>query len=250
MRLPRALLIIVLAVPSIGGCQDDDSKRAIAAVGDFVGALAAGDEALACNRLAEAGVSELLLAAVRGRVDPSGLDAPGAKRCEIVAQRLSDGAESRLSELRRSPVTGVVLEGDRASVRTEEGAYEAEEVDGRWRLTRFDPVVAVLTPGSARRRPVHLTVVRPKLEEPSLGTSLSGRTEDATVDINGSIEPPDASLKVVRASGARVKSVQSRDARFRIRVALQRGRNRILMRADAPRRDPIELAVELSRGRR
>lgn len=246
MKRPRAMLLAALAAVSMGGCRDEDSDRAIAAVEDFVGALEAGDGHSACNRLAEAGVSELLLAAVRARIDASGLDAPVARHCEIVARRLSRGAESRLAELRRSGVTGVVLEGDRASVRTDKGAYEAEEVDGRWRLTRFDPVVSALTRGSPGR-PVHLTVLRPKLEEPALGPSLSGRTEDATVEIEGSIEPPDASLKVVRAVGARVKSVHSRDGRFRIRVALQRGRNRLLIRADAPGRDPIEVSVELAR---
>ena len=246
MKRPRAMLLAALAAVSMGGCRDDDSERAIGAVEDFVGELAAMDGTLACNRLSEAGVSELLLASVRVRIDASGLDATGAKRCEIVERRVSRGAEGRLAELRRSAVTGVVLEGDRASVRTEAGAYEVEEVDGHWRLTRFDPVVSALTRGSPSRL-VHLTVVRPKLEEPALGPSLSGRTEDATTEIKGSIEPPDASLKVVRASGARVKSVHTRDGRFRIRVALQRGRNRLLIRADAPGRDPIEVSVELAR---
>ena len=246
MGRPRALLMSALAALSIGGCRNDDSERAIAGVEDFVGALETGNGALACNRLAESGVSELLLVAVRARIDASGLDAPGAKRCEIVARRVSRGAEGRLSELRRSAVTGAVLEGDRGSVRTEAGAYEVKEVNGRWRLARFDPVVAALARGSTSR-PVHLTVVRPKLEEPALGPSLSGRTENATAEIKGSIEPPDASLKVIRASGARVKSVHSRDARFRIRLALRRGRNRLLIRADAPRRDPIEVSIELER---
>lgn len=250
MRRPDALLVAALAALALGGCRGDDGERAIAAVHEFVGALQRGDGAAACDRLAEAGVSELLLAAVRARVDPSGLAAADAQRCAIVARRLASGAERRLSQARGSPVTGVVLEGDRATVRTDAGAYEAREVRGRWLLTRFEPVVAAVTARSPQRRPVHLTVVRPRLEEPALGATLAGRTSDATVEISGSLEPADASLRVVRSSGARVESVESRDGRFRIRAALSRGPNRLLLRADAPDRDPVEVAVELTRDAR
>ena len=57
-------------------------------------------------------------------------------------------------------------------------------------------------------------------------------------------------MRVVRALGARVRSVESRDGRFRIRVALQRGANRLLLEASAPDREPIELSVKLTRGPR
>jgi len=47
-----------------------------------------------------------------------------------------------------------------------------------------------------------------------------------------------------------VRSVESRDGRFRIRVTLQRGTNRLLLEASVPDREPIELAVNLTRGPR
>lgn len=248
MRRPSRLLLIVLAAVSIGGCRDADRERAADAVKQFVGALERGDGQAACDRLAEAGVSELLLAAVRARVEPSGLDAPDAERCAIVASRLADDAGGGgLARLRRSAVTDTTIEGDLAVVRTHAGAYEVEEVDGRWRLARLDPVVEVLTPGSPKRRPVHLTVVRPKLEEPALGPALAGRTDDGVVEITGSLEPADASLRVEASSGARVRRSEARDGRFRIRAALRTGRNRLLLRADAPNRDPIEISIELTR---
>lgn len=247
MRRPSGLLMIALAAASIGGCREAESKRAVAVVEGFVAALERGDGAAACDRLAEGGVSELLLAAVRARVDAAGLDAPDAERCAIIASRLADDAADRLARLRRSPVTGTLLEGERVVVRTEAGAYEAREVEGRWRVTRLEPVVTAVT-GSPQRRPVHLTIVRPKLEEPALGRSLAGRTDNAAIEISGSLEPADASLRVVRSSGARVRRVESRGGRFRIVAALQHGPNKLLLRADAPARDPFEVAVELRRG--
>lgn len=128
--------------------------------------------------------------------------------------------------------------------------YEAKEVDGRWRVARLDPVVAVLTGRAPRRQPVHLTIVRPKLDEPALGAALAGRTDDAGVELSVSLEPGDASVRVVRALGARVRSVESRDGRFRIRVALQRGTNRLLLEASAAGREAIELSVRLTRAGR
>ena len=250
MKRPRSLIIIAVAAFLIGGCRDDDGTQAADAVHEFLGALERADGAAACHRLAEAGVSELLLGAVRANVDAEGLDAPGAEHCAIVAARLANGAQDRVARLRVSPVTDVAVEGDTAAVRTNAGAYEAREVDGRWRLARLDPVIAVLTGGAPTRRPVHLTIVRPRLEEPALGAAVAGRTDDAQVEISGSLEPGDASVRVVRASGARVRSVESRDGRFRIRVALQRGTNRLLLEASAPDREPIELAVNLTRGPR
>jgi hypothetical protein len=167
-----------------------------------------------------------------------------------VAARLASGEQDRVAALRLAPVTGVAVEGDTAAVRTDAGAYEAREVDGRWRVARLDPVITVLSGGTPRLRPVHLTIVRPKLDQPALGPAVAGRTDDADVEISGSLEPRDASVRVVRASGARVRSVESRDGRFRIRVALQRGSNRLLLEASARDRETIELAVTLTRGRR
>lgn len=249
MGRPRSLIIIAVVAVSIGGCRDDDSTRAVDAVHEFLRALERADGAAACHRLAEAGVSELLLGAVRANVDAGGLDASGAEHCAIVAARLANGAQDRVAQLRRSPVTAVALEGDTAGVRTDAGAYEAREVDGRWRVARLDPVIAVLTGGSApKRRPVHLTIVRPKLDEPALGAALAGRTDEAEIEISGAVEPGHASVRVVRAFGARVRSVVSRDGRLRIRVALRRGTNRLLLEASAPGREAIELAVKLTRG--
>ena len=250
MRRHRGLIIIAVAAVSIGGCRDADSTRAVDAVHEFVSALERTDGAAACHRLAEAGISELLLAAVRANVEAEGLDAPGADRCAIVAARLANGVRDRLAALRRSRVTGVTVEGDTAAVRTDAGAYEAREVDGRWRVARLDPVIAVLTGGAPQRRPVHLTIVRPELDEAALGASLAGRSDDAEIEISGSLEPGDASVRVVSALGARVRSVESRDGRFRIRVTLQRGTNRLLLKVSAAEREPIELAVKLTRGPR
>ncbi|MCA1572486.1 MAG: hypothetical protein LC798_19735 [Chloroflexi bacterium] len=57
-------------------------------------------------------------------------------------------------------------------------------------------------------------------------------------------------MRVVRALGARVRSVESRDGRLRIRAALQRGTSRLLLEASAPDREPIELSVKLTQGQR
>ncbi|HEV2774440.1 MAG TPA: hypothetical protein VGV90_02505 [Solirubrobacteraceae bacterium] len=65
MRRPRTLITIAIAGVSIGGCRDADSARAVDAVREFVSALERTDGVAACHRLSEAGVSELLLAAVR-----------------------------------------------------------------------------------------------------------------------------------------------------------------------------------------
>lgn len=196
MRRPRTLIIIASAPGSLGGCREDDRTRAVDAVHEFLSALERADGASACHRLAEAGVSEPLLAAVRANVDAEGLDAPGAEHCTIVAARLANGVQDRVAQLRVAPVTGVAVEGDTAAVRTGAGAYETREVDGHWRVARYP------------------------------------------------------SVRVVRALGARVRGVESRDGRFRIRVALQRGTNRLLLEASAPDREPIEPSVTLTRGPR
>ncbi|MFP5362913.1 MAG: hypothetical protein ACLGI5_09305 [Thermoleophilia bacterium] len=247
MRRPRAILLLALAAAAIGGCRDEDGDRARAAVEDLLAALERGDGAAACSGLSEAGVSELLLAALRVEVDAAGLDAADAPRCALVASRLADGAGRRLSRLRNAAVTDTVLEGDRAVVRTAAGAYEAREVEGRWRVARLDPVAAAVTTGLPRRPPVHMTVVHPKLEQPALGASLAGRTDEATIEISGSLDPDGASLRVLHASRARVRSAQAQDGRFRIRLSLQRGSNRLTLRAEAANREPTELSIDVTR---
>ena len=250
MRRARGLIIIATVALTIGGCRDDDSTRAVVAVHEFLSALERADGAAACHRLAEAGVSELLLGAVRANVDADGLDAPGAEQCGIIAARLANGVRDRVAQLRAAPVTSVSVEGDTATVRTDAGAYEAREVDGRWRLARLEPAIAVLTGSAPKRRPVHLTIIRPRLDAPALGAAVAGHADAADVEISGSLEPDDGSVRVIRAVGARVRSVEARDGRFRIGVALQRGTNRLLLAASAPARAPIELSVELTRGPR
>jgi hypothetical protein len=248
MRRPRNLILIAMAAVAIGGCRADDTTRAADAVHGFLSALERADGAAACHRLAEAGVSELLLGAVRANVAAEGLGAPGAEHCAIIAARLASGVRDQVAQLRRSPVADVAVDGETATVRTDAGAYEAREVDGRWRVARLDPVLTVLAGGAPERRPVHLTIVRPRLDEPALGAALAGRTDEAQIEISGSVEPGDASVRVVRALGARLHSVVSRDGRFQIRVALRRGTNRLLLEASAPARETIELAVTLTRG--
>lgn len=250
MRRPRAILSIALVAVLIGACGNEDSERARASVEDLLAALERGDGGSACDSLSEAGISELLLAAVHAKVDPSGLEAAGARRCALIASRLANGAERRLTQLRESPVTATLLEGDRGVVLTEAGAYESREIEGRWHVTRLDPVLAAFTTGLPKQPPVHMTVIRPKLEQPALGASLAGRTDEATIEISGSLEPAGASLRVVRSADARVEDVEAQDGRFRIRVRLKPGSNRLLLRADARDREPIELSLELIRGAR
>ncbi|HEV2774441.1 MAG TPA: hypothetical protein VGV90_02510 [Solirubrobacteraceae bacterium] len=107
----------------------------------------------------------------------------------------------------------MAIEGDTAAVRTDAGAYEAREVDGRWRVARLDPAIAVLTGGAPKRRPVHLTIVRPKLEEPALGAALAGRSDDADTEISGSLDPDDASVRVVRAGPRADRALGETDPR-------------------------------------
>ena len=241
------LVALALAALLAGGCRESEGKRAVQAVRGFVGALERADGHAACERLAEAGVSELLLAALRTGVPASGLEAPRADRCAIVARRLVDDAAG-LGELRRSPVTRTLLEGDRATVETRAGAYEVEEErDGRWRVARFEPVVRVLTSGWASERPVGLAVVRPRLREPALGPALAGRTDEASIEVSGTLEPDDARLGVTASPGTRLVRVEARDGRFRVKLELRRGRNDVLLIARAPGRAATELAVRLTR---
>jgi hypothetical protein len=144
------------------------------------------------------GTSELLLSAVRARVDPDVLDAPGGEPCATVAARLAKGREGRLAQLRRSPITGATLGGDTATVRTDAGAYGAREVDGRWRVSRFDAVTAVLgrvLVDGRRRRTIE----------------VDGERRDVTL----SIDPREQSQRVHRVgrmpgSGAPARRASSR----------------------------------------
>ena len=242
-RLLPALLVAALLA---GGCRDGEGDRAARAVRDFVGALERADGRAACDRLTEAGVSELLLTGIRGGVEASGLEDPRADRCAIVAQRLAQDARG-LDELRRAPRTRTLLEGDRATVQTRAGAVEVEERDGRWQVARFEPVVRVLTGGPAGEQPVGLAVVRPRLSEPALGPALAGRTDRRWIELTGTLEPHDAQVAVEPSRGTRVRRVEARDGRFRVELELRRGHNEVLLRARAPRRAPTEVAVRLTR---
>jgi hypothetical protein len=246
--LPVALaLSLSLSALLAAGCGETDGERAVRAVREFVGALERADGRPACERLAEAGVSELLLAALRTGIPASGLESPGADRCAIVARRLAEGA-SGLAELRRSPVTRTLVEGDRATVETRTGAYELEEGrDGHWRVARFEPVVRVLTGGSASERPVGLAVVRPRLREPALGPALAGRTDEESIELTGTLEPEGARLGVEPSPGTRAARVDASDGRFRVRLRLRPGRNEVVLVARAPGRATNELAVRLTR---
>ena len=242
--LPAALLVVIALLA--GGCRDNEGERAERAVRELVGALERGDGRAACDRLSEAGISELLLAGIREGVPASGLEAPTADRCALVARRLAEGARG-LGELRRAATTRVLLEGDRATVETRAGAYEVEERDGRWHVARLEPVVRVLTGGPADEHPVGITVVRPKLAEPALGPALAGRTDKASIELTGTLEPEDARLQIEPSPGTEVRRVEARDGRFRVELELQRGHNEVLLGARAPGRAPTELAVRLTR---
>ncbi len=146
-----------------------------------------------------------------------------------------------------SAVTRVLLEGDRATVETRAGAYEVEERDGRWQVARLEPVVRVLAGGPADEHPVGMTVVRPRLAEPALGPALAGRTDKASIELTGTLEPEDARLEAEPSPGTRVRRVEARDGRFRVELDLRPGRNEVLLRARAPGRAPTELAVRLTR---
>jgi hypothetical protein len=244
----RRSLALALAVLNVllSGCRDPDTERAVDAVRGLTGALEREDGRAACEHLSEAGVSELLLAAVRVGIPPSGLEEPEADRCAIVASRLAAG-ESDFARLRDSPVSATLLEGDRATVQTHAGSYEVEEVDGHWRVARLDPVVRLLTGGSHAERPVHLTVVRPRLSEPVLGPVVAGRSHDESIEIHGTLDPPDATLRAEASPGTGVSAVEAGDGRYRVVLDLGPGRNEALLVAEAPGRATTELVLRVER---
>ena len=242
-------LVVALALGALGAtaCEDADDELAVDAVRGFVGALERGDGRAACERLSEAGVSELLLTALRAGTRADGLDPPSADRCAVIASRLGDGAEG-LAELRRSPVSAVRVEGDRATVETRAGAYEAQERDGRWLVGALEPVARATTGSQAPGEPVHLSVVRPKLTEPALGPAVAGRTDDDVVELSGTLDPADATLTVRPSGGTRVTRVEARDGRFGVALELTRGRNEIVLAAAASGRERTERAIRLTLG--
>lgn len=237
---------MVLTALVLAGCGESEGGQVRRTVDEFTAALARGDGAAACERLAEAGVSELLLAAVRADVPATGLEEPTVDRCAVIAERLAEDATG-LPELRKVPTTRTLLEGDVATVETDAGSYELEEVGGRWRLTRFEPVAAVLAGEAAPVRPVGLTIARPELSEPALGPALAGRTRKETVELTATVEPEVARVRVEPSPGTRVRNLDVRDGRVRAELDLQRGRNEVLLTASAPGHTDTELAVRMTR---
>lgn len=246
MKRRNRLAALALSALVLAGCRESEGELARRTVDEFTAALVRGDGTAACDRLAEAGVSELLLAALQADLRTTGLDAPTVDRCAVIARDLAEDAPE-LSRLRRAHITRTLLEGDVATVDTDAGAYELEEVRGRWRLTRFEPVAAVLAGRAAPVKPVFLTIVRPELPEPALGKALAGRTRDETVELTGTFAPADAGVTIDAAPGTRVRSSEVRDGRLRVEIELRRGHNEILLVASAPGRADTELAVRLTR---
>jgi hypothetical protein len=242
-RREAVLGLVLLCVLAAAGCRPAQSDRAVEATRAFLGGLARADGPAVCERLTEAGVSELLLLALEHRVPFAPADAPAPDTCARIAERLPvDGVASML----RSPVSRVVLHGDKATVETEAGSYEAEERDGRWRVSRFDPVAQALR-GTVAPAPVALTVVRPDLERPSLGPSVAGETTDAELELTGTLAPATARLDVSSRAGGAVEEVAARDGRFSVRVPLRPGENLFVLTATAPGRDPSEIGVLIRR---
>ena len=246
MRRPRWLVATALTALLVTGCGQSEGGQVRQTVDEFTAALARGDGAAACERLAEAGVSELLLVAVRADVATTGLEEPRVDRCALIAERLAADATG-LAELREAATARTLVEGDLATVETDAGAYELEEVEGRWRLTRFDPVSAVLAGGAAPVRPVGLTIARPELSEPALGPALAGRTRKETVELTATFEPDDARIRIEPSPGTRVRRFEADDGRVRAELDLRRGLNQILLSASAPGRSDTEIAIRITR---
>ncbi|MDP8909346.1 MAG: hypothetical protein M3N47_09585, partial [Chloroflexota bacterium] len=100
---------MVLTALLLTSCGESEGGQVRRTVDEFTAALARGDGAAACERLAEAGVSELLLAAVRAYVPATGLEEPTVDRCAVIAERLAEDATG-LAELRQVPTTRTLLE--------------------------------------------------------------------------------------------------------------------------------------------
>lgn len=246
MKRRSRLATLALAVLALAGCRESDAELARRTVDEFTAALVRGEGTAACDRLAEAGVSELLLVALQADLRETRLGATTVDRCAVIARELAEDAPE-LSRIRDARVSRTLLEGDVATVETDAGAYELEEVHGRWRVTRFEPVAAVLAGLPAPVRPVSLTIARPELSEPALGKALAGHTRDETVELTGTFTPADARVTIEHAPGTRVHSAEVGDGRLRVELRLRRGHNQIRLLASAPGRADTELAVRLTR---
>lgn len=247
MRRSAAALAITASLALAGCGAPTDGERAGEAVRSVLQALQARDGAAACDHLTQRGISELLAAAVRAGTSAPGLGDPRTDACAVVADATSRTATAGLSTLATAPVTRIVLEGDSAAIETHAGAYEAKEIDGRWRVERLGPVVDVLAGDPPPSRPAHLTIVRPKLSEPAVGRVLAGRTTDSTVELTGRMAPAEAQLDVDTTKGTTAEVVEARDGRFAVKLALRPGGNHVLLTLTAPGRQRSELAVRILR---
>lgn len=241
----RSACVALLLALAMGACTDADGDVAERTVREFVAALERGDGRAACERLGDAGTSELLLTALEVGTSADGLNTPGTDRCALLASRLASG-EPALAALARAPVIRTSVEGDRATVWTRAGAYEAEERDGRWLVSGFEPVARAVTGRPVSRPPVHLSVVRPKLREAALGPARAGRVKDEDVELSGTLDPPDADLDAEATRGASIERAEAGDGRFRVRLRLRPGPNDVLLTARAPGREPTERPVRLT----
>lgn len=244
MRRRSVAVLMTVALLAAAGCGEQrDGERAAETVDALVRALEEGRGPEACRRLSERGVSELLLAAVRDgtRVDPS----PREEPCAAVAERLAERATG-LRELREAPVTRILVDGDRATVETERGAYEVEELEGRWRVSRLEPLAQALSGERPPERPVHLRVVRPKLEEPALGPAVAGRLDDTSTELGGTIAPDDARLRVETSPGVTAERVEAGDGRFRVKLRLRPGEHEVVLVGEAPGHETTTRVVRLT----
>ncbi len=241
----RGGLAAVLAAVGLMSCAPAGGEEATSAVRELLAALDRGDGDAACERLSEAGVAELLLIAVEQRVETRGLrpERPGV--CARVAARLGAGAD--LAALRRAPILRTLVEGDQATVQTAAGAYEAEEVAGRWTIARMAPVAQALRRGDLGASPVLLAIAQPRFTAPALGETLAHRTTEATIEVTGTIHPPQARLRAQPLQGATVEEAVAADGRLRVRLRLRPGPNDVLLHAAAPGREATTLGLRVVR---
>lgn len=247
MRRPSLLFAAAIAALALTGCRPSEADLVRGTVEEFTAALSHGNGALACEQLGEAGMSELLLTALRAGVSGSGLEAAHVDRCAVIADRLAAREPSRLAEVSESRITRTILEGDTATVETAAGAYELEETQGRWRLTRFEPVATVLAGHPVPEEPVSVVIARPELSEPALGRTSAGRTRSDSVELSATFEPSDAEVRIEPSSGTVVRRLETGDGRLTAELGLRRGRNEVVLVASAPGRADKEVAVRITR---
>jgi hypothetical protein len=213
----RGGLTAVLAALGLMSCAPAAGEGAAGAVRELLAALDRGDGAAACERLSEAGVAELLLVAVEQRVETGGLrpERPGV--CARVAERLASGAD--LAALRRAP----------------------------WTIARMAPVAQALRRGDPPASPVLLAVAQPRFTAPALGETLAHRTTEATIEVTGTIHPPQARLRAQPLQGATIEEAEAADGRLRVRLRLRPGPNDVLLHAAAPGREATTLGLRIVR---